>query len=152
MLRVSFTAARRLTGTHVVGDTVTLDMTTTEIAPAGRVYSKSVQESKSGKRETLGFYTRRTWAATVLALTPADRAAIEEFLDSVAYGESFTVQPLYQPAGASLALDFTAGTFGVVEEVQAVIEAESFDWTSLARYGGGAYDDVYTVSFRFSEA
>lgn len=152
MLRVSFTAARRLTGTHAVGDTVALDMTTTEIAPAGRVYSKSVQESKSGKRETLGYYTRRVWSATVLAITPEERAAIEEFLDSVAYGEAFTVQPLYQSTEPSLALDFITSTFGATEEVQAVIEAEGFDWTPLARYGGGAYDDVYTVSFRFSEA
>ena len=152
MLRATFTAARSLTGTHAVGDIVTLDMVTTEISPAGRVYSKSVQESKSGKRETIGFYSRRTWNATVLALTAADRAAVEEFLDSVAYGEAFTVQPLYQSTAPSLALDFISGTFGATEEVQAVIEAESFDWSPLARYGGGAYDDVYGVSFRFSEA
>ncbi len=152
MLRVSFTAARRLTGTHAVGDTVALDMTTTEIAPAGRVYSKSVQESKSGKRETLGYYTRRVWSATVLAITPEERAAIEEFLDSVAYGEAFTVQPLYQSTEPSLALDFITSTFGATEEVQAVLEAESFDWSPVVRQGGGAYDDVYTVNFRFSEA
>jgi hypothetical protein len=152
MLRVSFTAARRLTGTHAVGDTVALDMGTTEISPAGRTYSKAVQESKSGKRETLGYYSRRTWTATVLAVTPEIRAAVEEFLDSVAYGEAFTVQPLYQSTGPSLALDFVAGTFGAAEEVQAILEAESFEWAPLARYGGGAYDDVYTLQFRFSEA
>lgn len=152
MLRVSFTAARRLTGTHAVGDTVALDMTTTEISPAGRVYSKTVQESKSGKRETLGYYTRRVWNATVLALTADDRAYIEEFLDSVCYGETFTVQPLYQSTTASLSLDFVSDRFGATEEVQVVLDAESIEWSPLARYGGGAYDDVYTINFRFSEA
>lgn len=152
MLRVTFNAARSLTGTHAVGDSVALDMTTTEIAPAGRVYSKSVQESKSGKRETLGYYVRRTWSATVLATTAEERAYIEEFLDSCAFGESFTVQPLYQSTTASLSLDFVNSRFGALEEVQAVLEAESIDWTVLARYGGGAYDDVYTVTFKFSEA
>lgn len=152
MLRATFTAARRLTGTHAVGDTVTLDMTTLDVAPAGRTYSKSVQESKSGKRETLGYYIRRTWSATVLALTPEDRAAIEEFLDSCAFGELFTVQPLYQADEASLSLDFLASAFGASEEVTAVLDIESLEWTPIVRRGTGAYDDVYSVQFRFSEA
>lgn len=152
MLRVTFNAARSLTGTHAVGDSVALNMATTEISPAGRVYSKSVQESKSGKRETLGYYVRRTWNATVVAFTPEERAYIEEFLDSCAFGETFTVQPLYQSTAESLALDFVNSRFSVLEEVNAIIEAESIEWAPLARYGGGAYDDVYTVNFRFSEA
>lgn len=152
MLRATFTAARRLTGTHAVGDTVSLDMTTLDISPAGRTYSKSVQESKSGKRETLGYYIRRTWSATVLALTPEDRAYIEEFLDSCAFGESFTVVPLYQSEAASLSLDFVTDTYGASEEVTAVLDMESIDWTPIVRRGAGAYDDVYSVQFRFSEA
>lgn len=152
MLRIRFTAARSLTGAHVAGDEVEL-LVSAEAVPMRRKVSRSVQESMSGKRETILLHGRRAWSVTVPLTSPQIGDQVREFLDSCEGGEAFLFEPYYVAAGASLDLDFVSQRFRVAEVLSgAKLESEGYDESVLGQVGTGGADDYYAVNFTVIEA
>lgn len=150
MLRFQFDAARSLTGAHSVGDDVVLTVSA-EAVPLRKRVSRSVEESMSGKRETIHQFGRRTWSVTVPLTSPQIAEQLREFLDSCEGGESFLFEPYYVADGASLDMDFVSQRFRVAEFISAKLESEGFDEQVLGQVGTGGGDDYYSVSFTVIE-
>lgn len=84
-----YTARRSLIGGHAAGVQYAVSFATTATVRSREV-EKSVQRSMSGKMETLYFGAKRRWRLTFAPVRGADRAALQELLDSTESGESFT--------------------------------------------------------------
>lgn len=101
MAYVTYTAVDRgsLVSGHSDGTSYSLDFRAASINRArGRDAEESV--SLSGKTETLFNRQDKTWTITTTHVEDADFGQWEEFLDSVAGGESFTLDP-YASGAAS---------------------------------------------------
>ena len=151
MIRISFTAARELTGLHTAGTTVVLSFSAAELTPSRNV-SKDEQRSLSGRRETLRHVTKRAWSITTGPLDGAALDEVIEFISSCDGGEVFTFEPWRHESGPSLDLDFTTARFRVGETIPCVLDGSSFQLDRLVGDGTGGANDVYQVSFQVAEA
>jgi hypothetical protein len=151
VIRVTFTAARELSGLHAAGDAVTISFSAAELTP-GRVATKDQQVSLAGRRETLFHNAKRTWQVFTGPLERQTLEDVMEFLASCEGGETFSFEPWRYELGASLDLDFTTGRLRVAEVVSCVIEGDSVTYERLVGEGTGGADDVYQVGFRVVEA
>jgi hypothetical protein len=151
MIRVQFTAARDLAGTHADGDPVTLSFSASELSP-GREIVRDVQKSLSGKTETLLHNTLRTWSVTTGPLDGVALDAMLEFLASTEGGESFAFEPWRYETGPSLDLDFTVPRLRIAEATTVQMTTEGYTLSRLIGVGTGGADDYYSVNFAVKEA
>lgn len=151
MIRVTFTAERNMTGSHVSGESVVLNFSAAELTP-GRKVTRDVQRSLSGKRETLLHNAVRTWSVTTEPLAAETLDAMEEFLASVEDGQSFSFEPWRYESGPSLDLDFLTPRLRVAEAITCALESDNYSLTRLIGDGTGGADDWYQVSFTVEES
>lgn len=150
MIRIQYTAARQLTGTHVSGDPVTLSFSASELTP-GREVTRVVQKAIGGRRETLRQNATRTWSVATEPLDGVKVDAMLEFLASVEGGEAFSFEPWRYESGASLDLDLVSLRLRRAEAVQCVLDSESWQLSRLLGVGTGGSDDYYQVTFTVRE-
>ena len=147
MIKVEFTAKRNLTGTHAVGDTVTLTFSAQEPLTPTRKVTRSVQTALGGARETL--YSSAAWSFDIIT-EPVASATLEtllEFLMSVEDGEPFAFYPWEMPAGNPSPLpDRWVG-----QPLTCQLDSDSFSLTLLASQGTGGSADWYTAQFTVIE-
>lgn len=151
MIRVQYTAARELTGTHVEGDPVTLSFSPSELTP-GREISRDVQKAIGGKTETLLHNALRTWSVTTGPLDGIEVDAMIEFVASVEGGEPFSFEPWRYETGPSLDLDFITPRLRVAEAITVKMSSEGYSLSRLIGVGTGGAEDYYTVNFTVKEA
>jgi hypothetical protein len=148
MITVEFTAKRNLTGTHAVGDSVTLSFSAQEPLTPTRKVSRTVQTSLSGARETI--YNNGLWSFDVIT-EPVAGATLEtllEFLMSVESGEVFDFSPWEMPGGNPTPLpDRWVG-----QPLNCELDSESFSLTPLAIQGTGGSEDWYVATFTVIES
>jgi hypothetical protein len=147
MIKVEFLAKRNLTGTHAVGDSVTLTFSAQEPLTPTRKVSRSVQTSLSGARETI--YNTGVWSFDIIT-APVAGTTLEtllEFLMSTEGGEPFTFYPWEMPAGNPSPLpDRWVG-----QPLTCQLDSESVSLSLLASQGTGGSEDWYTVQFTVIE-
>lgn len=151
MIRIQYTVAREMTGTHVAGDPVTLTFSVADLTP-GREVKRTVQRAIGGRRETLRHSSARTWSVVTEPLSAQTVDTMLEFLASAEGGEAFSFEPWRYESGASLDLDFVTPRLRMAEAVQCLLDSESWQLTRLLGVGTGGSDDYYQVSFTVSEA
>ena len=147
MIKVEFTAARNLTGTHAVGDSVTLTFSAQEPLTPTRKVSRTVQASLSGARETI--YNTGVWSFDITT-EPVSGATLEtllEFLMSVEDGSPFSFYPWEMPSGNPSPL---TGRW-VGRPLTCQLDTESYSLTLLASEGTGGSADWYVVQFTVIE-
>ncbi len=147
MITVEFTAKRNLTGTHAVGDSVTLSFSAQEPLTPTRKVSRTVQTSLSGARETI--YNHGLWSFDVIT-APVSGATLEtllEFLMSVEDGETFDFSPWEMPSGNPSPLP----SRWVGQPITCQLDSETVSLQLLASHGTGGSEDWYTASFTVVE-
>lgn len=147
MIRVTFTAARSMTGDHESGDTVVVEFSAAQPLTPGREVKRDQQVALGGARETLHHYGLRTWSVTTGPLYGASLDAVREFLDSCEGGEEFALEPWRYDAGPSLELDFLTPRLRIAESVDCYLSSEGYTLSLLAPEATGGADDVYQLSF-----
>lgn len=150
MIRISFTAARDLTGSNAVGDSVVLSFSAAELTP-GRDVSRSEQKAIGGSRETLLHCALRTWSVVTEPLSADTLDEMMEFLASVEGGEAFYFEPWRQETGPSLDLDFVTPRLRMAESPMVTMTSEGYSLSRLIGVGTGGADDYYQVSFTVKE-
>jgi hypothetical protein len=143
MIRVDFTAKRNLTGTHAVGDSVTLTFSAQEPLTPSRKVSRTVQTALSGARETI--YNTAVWSFAVISepVSGDTLEALLEFLMSVEDGEPFSFYPWEMATGNPSPLpDRWVG-----QPLTCQLDSDSFSLDLLASQGTGGSEDWYTVQF-----
>jgi len=147
MIKVEFIAKRNLTGSHAVGDSVTLTFSAQEPLTPSRKVSRSVQTSLSGARETI--YNTGVWSFDVIT-EPVSGDTLEtllEFLMSVEDGEPFSFYPWEIPGGNPSPLpDRWVG-----QPLVAQLDSDGYSLNLLASQGTGGYADWYTAQFAVIE-
>lgn len=152
MIRVTFTCARSLTGSHEAGDTVSVEFSAAQPLTPGREVKRDQQVALNGARETLHHYGLRTWSVTTGPLYGAALDAVVEFLDSCEGGELFAFEPWRYDSGPSLDLDFTVPRLRVAEAIDCYVTSEGYSLSLLAAEATGGADDVYQLAFNVIEA
>lgn len=147
MIKVDFIAKRNLTGSHAVGDSVTLTFSAQEPMTPTRKVSRTVQTALSGARETI--YNHAMWSFDITT-EPVSQTTLEtllEFLMSVEDGEPFSFYPWEKPAGNPSPLpDRWVG-----QPLTCQLDSESISISPLVTAGTGGSEDWYTASFTVIE-
>lgn len=152
MIRITFTAARSLTGNHEIGDTVAIEFSAAQPLTPGREVKRDQQVAMGGARETLHHYGLRTWSVTTGPVYGVTLDALIEFLDSCEGGEVFSFEPWRYDAGPSMDLDFLTPRLRVAEAIECYLASEGYSLSLLAPEATGGADDVYQLSFAVIEA
>ena len=143
MIKVIFTAKRNLTGTHSVGDPVTLTFAAQEPLTPSRKATRTVQTALSGARETI--YASGAWSFDITT-EPVRGTTLEtliEFLTSVEDGTPFSFYPWEVPGGNPSPLP--ARWVGAPLTCQ--LDGDTFSLSLVASQGTGGYDDWYSAQF-----